>query len=118
MALFMFTPADFQGIAFIAWACDQWPRGWLYLLCERISGHTTLAGALFAHIRSAYYSIIRQYVIDGSDDVFRAIAARLSFTDEVTAAALAFIHELNSLVEQFTYLMVCWMVKLLLADSW
>ena len=58
------------------------------------------ASALFTDIRSVYYSIIRQYVTGfcGSDPVFRSIAARLSLSTEVTAAALAFVHESNSLL--------------------
>ena len=43
------------------------------------------AGASFTDIRSAYYSIIRQYVTGHirNDDIFRTIAARLNLMPEV-----------------------------------
>ena len=61
----------------------------------------TSASALFTGIRSAYYSIIRQYVTGfcGPDDVFWAIIERLALSTEIAVAALAIVHEFSSLLE-------------------
>ena len=59
------------------------------------------ASALFTDIRSAYYSIIRQYVTGfcGLDASLLAIIARLSLSVKIAVAALAFIHACSSILE-------------------
>ena len=59
------------------------------------------AGALFTFIRSAYYSIIRQYVVgfNDPDDQFKAIAARLDLQEDVISELLVFRHQHGSLLQ-------------------
>ena len=79
-----------------------YPHGPLFggALCSSGGSHA-VDKALFTDIRSAYYSIIRQYVTGfcGPDDAFLAIIAGLSLSVEIAAATLAFIHEFSSLLE-------------------
>ena len=59
-------------------------------------------GALFTDIRSAYCSIIRQYIVgfEGPDDQFCAILPRLNLSAEVAEEALRFLHARGTLLQE------------------
>ena len=64
--------------------------------------HATGRCTFFTDFRSAYYSIIRQYVVGifGPDLMFRTLVARLALSEEVTAALLSFLYQPGSLLQQ------------------
>ena len=61
----------------------------------------TSAGALYSDIKSAYYSVLREYVVgfSGPEDQLRTCFARLGLSADVAAAAIHFVNTHGSLLQ-------------------